>query len=195
MLRNPLRYAIYLCYLSLAVTLSGCEELNNIQGADTTSSDYPYLLSSPQVSAIPNINEQALYDVTVTLQATGPNPLQVVTVLITSVDEPSLAPVALNLQQYLAGSDSDTWSATTSQPLPAGNYRISSVALYDGDGMQGGIVKSGIYSYEMNVSTSNYTIIQLEQDYSSDPANPTVIGHTLPGTSDIAVIEFDPSQL
>ena len=172
------------------LVLTGCssETTPEVGGVST---NFPYLISTPQVTYIQNVGDITKYDVTVTLEATGPDPIFSADLWLTDVtDFFNSAYVDL---VYMGGT---TWTGSTTSsfsPLSSGNYYIDSITIKDADPFLDGIVKSGWY-FPIDLS-SNYTISQDEiETIWGDPTlgeSPSVnILSFNFGVSDIPIVNF-----
>lgn len=168
---------------------SGCNDSGSSSSdgdtaaGDVTSTDYPYLLSVPKVTFIENVIDSTRYDVTVELEATGPNPIYSVDLWI----QPVLADgefAHLDLQSM----GGNKWAATTDWGgLPAGEYYLDSIMVQDADPLDGGLVKWGWYNRTLPVSSSHYVIDQRLTNY--DPNNLEILEHNI-GVSGIPLVYF-----
>lgn len=152
----------------LLVSLSACKEGGGSGDSssvrDETSTQYPYLLSEPRITYLANIYDTSKYDVTVELDATGPDPIYSIDLwLYSDTDETIFANLDL---EYIGGN---TWSATTNPflALPAGSYHLDSIMIEDGDPLDGGQVRMGWYTINSFYSSSYYTIDQRLTDWST----------------------------
>ncbi len=154
--------------------------------SDDTSTNYPYLLSSPRVSYTQNYLDpaQTNYDVTIELDATGPDPIYSVGLWVYSKADNSGVGYL-----DLIHTGGTTWSATTNIyiPLPSGTYYIDSILIEDGDAFAGELVKSAWYLVQDPVSTTHYTIDQRLTD--TDPASFGILDVNF-GLSNISIGNF-----
>jgi len=158
-------------FLTVAI-LAGCiggggsssDSSTTTSTSDATSTNFPYLLSTPKVTFIQNVYDTSQYDVTVELDATGPNPIYSVNLWINSKDDSS---VFANLDLQNVGGTK--WSGATYSltPLPAGHYYLDSIMIEDGDSFAGGQVRSGWYYQNTLLSTTHYCIDQRLTDWSA----------------------------
>lgn len=174
---------VYYTILGLYLTLVGCSGGDSPPDQGQVSTNFPYLMATPQVSFVQNVTDTAKYDVTVTLDATGPTPIYAVGLWIQPKDNSS------NFEhlelQYNGGT---TWSASTMSllPLPAGDYYIDSIMIEDADPLSKVIVKSGWYVADV-FSTSNYGIDQRETNW--DPTQLEILDFNA-GISNIPIVNF-----
>lgn len=172
----------YCVILSLHFILSGCTSGDDsISGIGSISTNFPYLIAPPQVTFVQNVNDTTKYDVTVTLDADGPNSILAASLWIQPKDN-SFNFVHMDLQ-YNGGT---SWSYSTNPllPMPAGDYYLDSIMLEDGDSFSGGVVKSGWYIVGL-LSTSKYGIDQRETNWTTlDILNSNF------GVSNIPVVDF-----
>lgn len=173
---------IYSSLLGFTLILTGCSG-DGSSGLGDVSTNFPYLLSTPQVSYIQSVGSLSEYDVTVTLEADGPDGVYSVGLWIFSkIDNSEFEYLDL---QYVGGT---TWSGSTYSllPMPAGNYYIDSIMIEDGDAFAGGLVKSGWY----NVSFFSPGYYDIEQDLTNwDPLNFQILDLNF-GISNIPVVNF-----
>lgn len=168
--------------LGLCFVLNGCAgEDESVPEIGGISTNFPYLVSAPQVTFVQNVNDTTKYDVTVTLDANGPNPIFAASLWIQPKDN-SMNFAQMDLQ-YNGGT---TWSYTTNTllPLPAGDYYLDSIMLEDADAFSGGIVKSGWYIVGL-LSASKYGIDQRETNWTTLDITDSNFG-----VSNIPVINF-----
>lgn len=177
--------ATMIFYLTAAVTLVGCNN-GDTSSSDATSTNFPYLLSEPKISLYPSNYTPNFYDVTVELDATGPDPLYSIGLWIRSKTNSSIF-TYLELQPI----GGDTWSATTNTylPMPKGEYYIDSITIEDGDIFGTGLVKSAWYFINPLISYNHYTIDQRLTDY--DPNSPgfAILKENV-GASNITIVNF-----
>lgn len=147
---------IYLVYTFTVAGLYGCGS-GDSGSNDGASENFPYLLSSPRVTSIQNINQLDRYDVTVEVDVAGPTPIYSVNLWVFSKDDLNEFE---NLDLQPVGGT--TWSATTNiwLPKPAGNYYIDSITIEDGDPFVDDQVRSGWYMINDMLSSSHYFIDQ-----------------------------------
>lgn len=135
-------------------------------GGNAGSMLAPYLISTPQVSFVPNGIDPGKYDVTVTVEADGPNGIYSASVWMIDVNDFS--------NSYfldLISSGANSWSATTNTwlPLAAGTYKVDSITLYDADPTAGfgASYLTGWYFEMPLLSGRNYYVDQ--RDVYSNP--------------------------
>lgn len=176
------RNIIYVVVFGLYLALSGCgSDGGSTPAIGGISTDFPYLKAVPQVTYIQNVVDTSKYDVTVTLEADGPD--GVFSVDLWLKDKNNVSNFAYMDLYYVGGT---TWTATTYSlsPLPAGNYYIDSISIEDGDSFAGGIVKLGWY-FTSILSGANYEIDQRETNWSSLE----LINYNF-GVSNIPIVNF-----
>ena len=166
----------------LALQLFACGGGSDGSSLGNVSTNYPYLTATPQISYVRNIYDQTKYDVTVTVQATGPTGVFSISLWILSSTNQSVFE-ALDLQ-HVGGN---TWTATTNVylPLASGNYYLDSIILEDGDPFNGGQVRSSWYETGL-FSSNNYGIDQRLTDWS----NVNILQYNI-GVSNIPVVNFN----
>ncbi len=175
-----------LLYLLPFLVISGCLGGGGSDGpppiGNAVSTNYPYLLATPQVSYVQNSFDPSQYDVTVTLNAAGPNPIYAVSLWIQSSNNSGTF-TSLDLQS-VGGT---TWSATTNlyTPLPPGTYYLDSFVLEDGDPFAGSLVRSGWYMINSMLSGTHYMVDQRLTDWGT----PSILEHNV-GSSNIPVVTF-----
>lgn len=180
-----MEYRTIICafLLGIFLTLTGCSGADSVPGVGGVSTNYPYLTSTPVVTFIQNVNILTSYDVTVTLEATGPDPIFSVGLWL--YDKNNFSNFAYMDLVYMGGT---TWGATTNTwiPLSAGDYYIESIMIEDGDPFANGIVKSGWYTTGI-FSSTHYDIDQRETNW--DPLNLAILNLNV-GVSNIPVVNF-----
>lgn len=176
------RRAAYVCVLALQLIACGGGGGGGGSSLGNISTNYPYLTATPQISYVQNIYDQSKYDVTVTVQATGPTGVFSIGLWIESSSNSS-AFEHLDLQNI----GGNTWTATTNAflPLSAGNYYLDSITLEDSDPFNGGQVRSSWYVAGI-LSTTHYGIDQRLTDYGTNFGIPEYNV----GVSNIPVVTF-----
>ena len=133
-------------------------------GSENTSA--PHLLKSPQITYAPN-GMWGDYDITVTLDADGPNGVTYVSLWLFDVNDSG------NFTTLdLVNVGGTKWTATTNPYLPmkAGTYRVDSINLSDGaDSIPGfgANLLTGWYYVSEVLSGSHYVVDQ--RDIYSNP--------------------------
>lgn len=176
------RNGVYLAVLGMFLILAGCSAGDSsAPGASAVSTNFPYLKSVPQVTYIKNVNDVTKYDVTVSLEADGPNGVYAVGLWL--YDKNNTSNFAYMDLQYMGGT---TWSATTNTwiPLASGNYYMDSILIEDGDPFLNGIVKDGWYTSDL-MSNAYYAIDQRETDWNT----PEILNYNF-GISNIPIVNF-----
>lgn len=154
-------FSFVLLFLA-ALALQACGGSNGSSGVP--SGNVPYLLGPVQVTWLANAVDNTKYDVTVSLDADGPDGVMFVDLWIIEDggggDSRPLDMVNIS---------GNTWEATTNTflPLAPGNYYIDSIILDDEDvfASPGVIVKSGWYFINPMLSNARYTIDERILDY------------------------------
>ena len=140
--------------LLFVALLSACGGGGGGGGAESTEA--PYLLASPRVASVTNTADPSSYDVTVEIDADGPNGIYSGSVWLIDIND-------LSNSHFLdlTASVGITWTGTTNVlvPVAAGTYIVSDILLYDADPM-GTSFRSGWY-FEMPIySTTHYFVDQ-----------------------------------
>lgn len=172
--------ALLLALGILTACSSGSSGLPGSLGSEST--DYPHLLSKPQVDFSQNLYTSGEYDVTVTLEASGPAGVYSATLWIMSEDDNEFQFLDL---QFIGGN---TWTATTNEfiSMPPGNYYIESIILEDADPFANGLVRSSWYT-SLFYSDSRYVVDQRLTDY--DLQNFSIVEYNL-ATSNTTIAKF-----
>ena len=146
-------------------------------GVGSVSTNYPHLTSTPQISYTENVTDSTKYDVTITVNATGPDGVYAISLWIHSKDNPYIFD-----SLDLVNVGGNTWSAITNPwlSLPAGNYYLDSIMVEDGDPFANGIVKSSWYS-RLSSSNSHYYVDQRETNW--DPLNLAILNFNISDNS------------
>lgn len=154
---------MYLMYAIAVAALYGCDSSDSVSN-DSTSANFPYLLSGPRVTFVQNVYQADNYDVTVEVDVAGPAPIYSVNLWVYSKDDAGVFD-SLDLQP-IGGT---TWSATTNiwLPKPPGNYYIDSIMIEDGDPFVDDLVRSGWYWINGMLSSSHYSIDQRLTNWST----------------------------
>lgn len=126
--------------------------------------DSPSLLTSPQVDFTPSALDPSRYDVTITLEATGPNPIYHIGLWVFSEEDVS---VFASLKLHPVGGN--TWSVTTdpNTPLAPGKYYIDEILIEDGDHSSAGLVGSGAYKINDLFTSTHYVTDQRQTDWAT----------------------------
>lgn len=176
---------IYSVIVTVFIMLSGCGGGGGSSStSDSVSTNFPYLLSKPQVSYVQSATVANAYDVTITLEADGPAGIFSAGLWLLSKDDDT---VFTHLD--LENTGGTTWTATTNLylPLPTGNYYVDNIILEDGDSFGGGIVKAGWYFtgfissnyYDIDQRETNWTTLEM-LNYNYGQSGMTVVNFTLP---------------
>ena len=156
---------IFSAIFGIFLVLTGCSD-ETPPGVGGVSTNYPYLISTPQVTYAQSVYDITKYDVTVTLEATGPNPIFSVNLWLTDVTN-FFNSSFVDLENVVGTT---TWTGSTTgtfSPLSAGDYHIDTIMIKDADPFLDGIVKSGWYF--ISPISANYTISQDEIETIWDP--------------------------
>lgn len=150
--------------------------------SDNVSKNYPYLKSAPVVTYSQSTWDTTKHDVTVTVEADGPDGVFAIGLWIFSKDDDTIFD-SLDLS-YIGGT---TWIISTNPylPLPPGNYYIDSIMLEDADKFSNTVVKSSWYLGDPLLGGNNYTVDQRVTDWST-----VTISDVNIATSDIKVVNF-----
>ena len=176
------RNIFYVALVGVCLALLGCGggggSTSAVGGSNT---NFPYLKAVPQVTYIQNVFDTSKYDVTVTLEADGPDGVFFVDLWL--YDKNNVSNFAHMDLYYVGGT---TWMATTNSliPLPAGDYYLDSIIIEDGEPLDGGIVKTGWY-FTSQLSGTNYKIDQRETNWTTLE----LINYNF-GVSNIPVVNF-----
>lgn len=156
----------YRTFLLIAISflLSACGGGGGGGGGDTESLLAPYLISSPQVSFAQNATVPSEWDVTVTIQADGPDGIFSATVLL--IDEIGTDTSVLYLTPIPGGN---SWTGTTNTliPVAAGTYKVGDIILNDADPSGfGASYRTGWY-FEMPIFSTTHYYVDQRDVYSS----------------------------
>mgnify|MGYP001119924874 CR=1 FL=1 len=188
-MKKRIKKSTTISYLVFMVALLSCKSdgtSSSPTNNDATSTRYPYMASAPRVTSIPNIYDQTRHDMTVELEATGPDPIFGISLWVHSKSDPS---TFAHMELHPIGGN--TWSATTNVylPLPAGDYYIDDVMIEDADPFATGPLKSGWYMVNPLISSTHYTIDQRLTDNDPQSSSFGTLEHNF-GVSSIPVFNF-----